>query len=180
MFGTLFKKKVSEEKIASYFIHTIIEVVDKGFPYVAEVIENDTSLIRRPDIKSAKSDRLLLIVLAANMKMIPQHFNSYQDRRILQRCYVELSEVFQIPERKVQELISNYQSFLSKANYPSKNTLYAMSKGVFYKYNLNSCQEDYFKNMKTPNPILLKRLDEIMAQFIWDWEEYKEKYRIVE
>ena len=180
MFEALFKKKVSEEKIASYFIHTTIDVVDKGFPYVAEVIENDTSLVIQPDIVSQKSDKLLLIVLAANMQIIPDHFNSYQDRRILQRCYVELSEIFQVPERKIQEVISNYQSFLKRANYPSKNTLYAMSKGVFHKYKLNECQEDYFKNMKTPNPMLLKRLDELMAQFIWDWEEYKDKYKIVE
>ena len=55
-----------------------------------------------------------------------------------------------------------------------------MSKGVFFKYGLNDYQSDYFKNMNTPNPIFLKRLDEIVGQFIFDWAEMQDTYRIVE
>jgi len=51
---------------------------------------------------------------------------------------------------------------------------------VFFKYDLNQYQTDYFRNMNTPNPIFLKRLDEIINQFVFDWQELKEKYRVVE
>jgi len=57
---------------------------------------------------------------------------------------------------------------------------YAMSKGVFFKYGLNDYQTEYFKNMNTPNPIFLKRLDEIIGQFIFNWPDIQENYRITE
>ena len=57
---------------------------------------------------------------------------------------------------------------------------YAMSKGVFFKYELNKFQSDYFRNMNTPNPIFLKRLDEVIGQFIFNWTEIQDTYRIVE
>ena len=63
---------------------------------------------------------------------------------------------------------------------PSKNIHYAMSKAVFYKYELNQYQDAYFQKMKSPNPLFLKRLDDIVEHFIWDWEDLRSKYKIVE
>jgi len=68
---------------------------------------------------------------------------------------------------------------MSRINTPSKNTLYAMSKAVFFKYNLNAYQQDYFKIMQTPNPLFLKRMDEIMANFLFDWESFTDKFKVV-
>ena len=56
---------------------------------------------------------------------------------------------------------------------------YAISKGICGKYRLNDFQDEYFKNMKSPNPMLLKRLDEAMDNFIWNWDTFKQKYQIV-
>ena len=69
--------------------------------------------------------------------------------------------------------------YLNKVNHPSKNMHYAMSKGIFGKYQLNQFQDDYFKNMNSPNPMFLKRLDEAMDCFIWNWESFKQKYQII-
>ena len=32
-------------------------------------------------------------------------------------------------------------------------------------------QEEYFKNVNCPNPIFLKRLDNAVVHFMWNWEE---------
>jgi len=32
--------------------------------------------------------------------------------------------------------------------------------------------------MNTPNPIFLKSLDEVMRNFIWDWEAFCDKYKV--
>ena len=77
--------------------------------------------------------------------------------------------------RKTKE----YRTFLSRVNYPSKNTLYSMSKGIFHKYELNQFQEGYFKSLNTPNPIFLKNLDEVMNYFLWDFEAFTEKYKVI-
>jgi hypothetical protein len=68
---------------------------------------------------------------------------------------------------------------MNRVNAPSKNTLYAMSKAVFYKYNLMDFQDEYFRGMKTHNPIFCKNLDEIMRNFLWDWEAFNEKYKVI-
>jgi hypothetical protein len=67
---------------------------------------------------------------------------------------------------------------MAHVNFPSKNILYSMSKAVFFKYELNQYQDEYFRSMNTPNPIFLKSLDEVMRNFIWDWEAFCDKYKV--
>ena len=69
---------------------------------------------------------------------------------------------------------------MARVNHPSKNPVYAMSKAMFFKYKLNGHQEEYFRELNTPNPIFLKNMDEWMKNFLWDWTTFTEKYRIVE
>ena len=180
MLDILFKKKVSEDKVAKHFVGGLIQLVDQVFPEVAQLINDDPSFVRRPQIDPRNSDEFLMIVIAGNMKFIPKLFNDYQDVRITKQCYKLFSEALGLSPDQTQQLIATYQSFFTRINHPSKNTHYAMSKAVFYKYELNNYQEDYFKNMKTPNPVFLKRLDEITAHFIWDWEGIQDKFRIVQ
>jgi len=67
---------------------------------------------------------------------------------------------------------------MKRVNSPSKTTLYGMSKAIFHKYALNDFQDNYFKRMNTPNPIFLKRLDELMQHFLFNWEVFLKKYRV--
>jgi hypothetical protein len=53
-----------------------------------------------------------------------------------------------------------------------------MSKALFYKYNLNEFQTDYYKKIQAPNPLFLKRMDDIMQNFIWDWTAFLKKYKL--
>ena len=53
-----------------------------------------------------------------------------------------------------------------------------MSKAIFHKYALNDFQEEYFRNMQAPNPLFLKRMDEVISNFIWNWEAVEKKYKI--
>ena len=79
-------------------------------------------------------------------------------------------------EAKVRE----YQKFMQRINHPSKNMVYAMSKAVFQKYDLNDFQDEYFKRLQSPNPLFLKRMDQIMVNFLWDWDSFFKKYKIDE
>jgi len=53
-----------------------------------------------------------------------------------------------------------------------------MSKAIFYKYKLNEFQDEYFKRMQAPNPLFLKRMDEIMVNFIWNWDAFSKKFKL--
>jgi hypothetical protein len=157
----------------------VLKTVDEGFPLIAGIINEAPEFVTSPNINPEKSDKFLLIVIATNLQLIPEYFNNYQDNRLIDLIIEKFSKVFEVEIPELKKVIKEYQGYLSRVNLPSKNPKYAMSKGIFYKYELNEFQEEYFKNMKSPNPMFLKRLDEAMDIFIWDWESFKDKYQVV-
>ena len=180
MFTIFKKKKLTEDQLANFFVNSTIQLVENGFEDVVEIINNDLEFAEAPNLTKEESDQFLLIVLAGNIKLLSNHFESVKGARIAERIYRKLGSVLMTEPSILKETIAKCQSWMGRINHPSKNVHYAMSKGVFFKYGLNDYQSDYFKNMNTPNPIFLKRLDEIVGQFIFDWAEMQDTYRIVE
>lgn len=180
MFTIFKKKKITEDQLANFFVNSTLKLVEEGFGDVAEIINNDPEFLEKPNVSSEDFDRFLLVVIAGNLKLMGQHFESVKDVRIAEKIYRKLATALGVDPMVLKETIAKYQSWMGRVNHPSKNTLYAMSKGVFFKYELNQFQKDYFRNMNTPNPIFLKRLDEVIQQFVFDWPQIKEDYRVVE
>jgi hypothetical protein len=75
--------------------------------------------------------------------------------------------------------IKALQQLMERVNHPSRNAVYAMSKTIFHKYDLFRHQGDYFRDLKAPNPIVLKRLNGLMGFFLWNWEEFVSEHRIM-
>lgn len=180
MLSLLTKKKISEEKTATVFANFLLTLANEGFPEVASFFNEDPEFAIPPCVSPDASREFLLIVFAGNIKFLSERFPNYQGARITEHILSKLSQIMGDDKITLKKTISDYQSFMSRVNHPSKNTLYSMSKAIFYKYNLNPNQAEYFRNMNTPNPIFLKRLDEVVSQFIWDWDSFIKKYKIVE
>jgi|TARA_Y100000385_G_scaffold291985_1_gene375319 hypothetical protein len=176
----LTKRKISEEKLAECFTAGILQLVDSGFPEVAQLINEDPEFEIAPAISANAADKFLLIVIAGNLAYVPKLFNSYQDIRLMEGIYNKLSTALNIDKEKLRQLVASYQSYMNRINMPSKNIHYGMSKAVFFKYELNQYQDAYFRKMNAPNPLFLKRMDDIVEHFIWNWEEIKAKYKLVE
>ena len=173
------KKKLTENKVANIIVNTTIETVEKGWPEVAGFINDSPEFIRNPNVDSEDYGKFLLIVIAGNFDYIPKNFTEGHDREIIQKSVEKFADVFGLPTPKLASKVKEYRSFMSRVNMPSKNTLYGMSKAVFHKYGLNAYQEDYFKSLNTPNPIFLKNMDEVMRCFLWDFEAFNDKFKIV-
>lgn len=180
MLSFLTKKKITEDKLSQIFVTSTLKTCDEGFAEVALLITEDPEFASPPIIDPENSDEFLMIVIAGNLEYIPKYFTDYQDIRLLDKIHKKLAAALQLDLTDLKKLINHYQNYLKRVNHPSKNTHYAMSKAIFFKYNLNEYQQDYFRKMKTPNPIFLKRLDEIVANFIWNWEDIREKYKVIE
>jgi hypothetical protein len=180
MLSSLIKKKISEDKLTNIFVNSMLQLVEEGFPELVEIVKNDNCFVTRPSIDAADSDKFMWLVLSANMSFIPQHFEAYQDMRIVDSIYRKLSRAFDVDLEVLKRVISKYQNFCNSKNHPSKNILYGLSKGFFYKYELAPYQEEYFKNMGCPNPIFLKNLNELMSHFLFDWQYYQDKFKITE
>jgi hypothetical protein len=173
------RKKITPERVAHMFAHHMIETVESGFPDVAGFIKDSPEFVRVPEIGEEDFGKFLLIVLSANLGHIPQYFSDGLDKEIIAHVNAKLAPVFEMTTYQFEDRVKEYKDFMNRVNSPSKNTIYAMSKAVFFKYELNDCQDDYFSGMKTPNPIFLKNMDELMRNFLWDWEAFTDKYKVV-
>ena len=180
MFDIFFKKKITEEKLIDYFVFSTVKMVDETFADVADLIIHDTEFKTKPQIDPTNIDPFLWVVITGNMKFIPRYFNDYQDIRLMEDANRKFSRLLDIPIDIFKAEIKKNSQLFSRLNHPSKNTVYAMSKAVFHKYHLGQYQDEYFKNMDSPNPIFLKHLNEVMEQYLFNWEQFVDDYKIVE
>ena len=178
MFSSLLKKKLSEEQVSNIFINGIFDVIDKGFVHVAGAINEDSCFVKSPAINPKNVNEFALIVITGNIIEMERLFDGNAGSRIINIIYDKLAGVYKMEVMEFRQVIQEYKSYMKRVNIPSKTTLYAMSKAVFHKHGLNEFQDDYFKRMNTPNPVFLKRLDELLAHFLWNWDAFFKKYRI--
>lgn len=178
MFGTILRKKVSDEKLANVFINGLFSTIDDGFPVIAELINEDPVFVSSPEIKPNDSYEFSIIVFVGNINFIESSFDQEQADRVQELVHSKLAKVYDMPVQDFKKMLSEYKSLMNRLNHPSKNMVYAMSKGVFDKYTLYNFQDEYFKRMQAPNPLFLKRMDEIIENFIWDWDNFFKKYRL--
>lgn len=180
MLGTLLKKRLSDSQLASIFLNGIFEMVDNGFVEVADLINEDMAFVSSPSIKAEQNGQFTMIVVVANISSLETTFETGQASRIERLIFEHLGSLMGISAGAAEEKVREYQKFMNRINHPSKNMIYAMSKAVFQKYQLNDFQDEYFKRLQAPNPLFLKRMDQIMIHFLWDWDSFFKKYKIDE
>lgn len=156
-----------------------MESIDEGFKHVAGLINESPEFVETPNISDNDDSKFTLIVIAGNLLEIPRYIEAYRDDRLIDEIIEIFAEIFGKDKLELKDKISEYQSYMKRANHPSKNTLYAMSKAVFFQYGLSKFQEEYFKEHNCPNPMFLKRLDEAMYVFLYDWKSIRENYSLV-
>ena len=178
MIRSFLKKRLTDNQLANIFVNGLLEVIDNGFKEVASMINEDPAFDYSPDIAPSEIDEFTIIVIVGNLVQLESHFDYNQAVSVESLIIQKFATIYGMNENQFSDLISDYKSFISRVNYPSKNVLYGMSKAIFHKYALNDFQEEYFKNMQAPNPLFLKRMDEIVSNFIWNWEAVEKKYKI--
>ena len=178
MFRTLIKKKLTDNQVANIFINAIFDSVDKGFQEIASLINEDLVFVSSPSIEETASGEFGMIIIVGNLSFLESTFDADQASRVESLIFKKLAKIYDIDEEDFIKLIRGYQKFISRVNHPSKNWIYGMSKAIFHKYKLNEFQDEYFKRMRAPNPLFLKRMDEVVANYIWNWDAFFKKYRI--
>lgn len=180
MIATLFgKKRISEEKLSNVFVNAVLELTEHGFPAVAAEINESPEFSACPNIAETDDDAFALIVLAANLMEAQRILGPGVDKRIASLAISKFAQATGIGAADLEREVRALQSQMERLNFPSKNTVYAMGKVLFHRYDLFCFQDSYFREMKAPNPIVLKRLNGLMGYFLWNWTEVNEQYRIV-
>jgi hypothetical protein len=178
MLSTILKRKLSDNQVANIFINAIFDTVDNGFKEVAQLINEDVAFVQSPNLAENENGEFGLIVIVGNLSFLESTIDAEQAGRVEKIIFEKLSKIYDMSELDFSRLIRDYQSFISRVNHPSKNMIYGMSKAVFYKYKLNDFQDEYFRRMQAPNPLFLKRMDEVMGNFIWNWDAFFKRYKL--
>lgn len=165
------RKKVEADKVSLQFAEYFLPAVDEGFKEIAAMINESPEFVKKPGIDPMDSDRFLLITLAANLMSIQRNFQPHDDQEVSRHVLERIAVMCDTDYIGLSNSVGKFQKFISKVNHPSKNLVYGISKTVFFKYGLVKFQEEYFRNINAPNPIFLKRLDEGVVHFLWDWED---------
>ena len=178
MLATLFgKKKLTEDKAANIFVNSLIQVVENSFSDIVDNIKSDGEFIETPLISAADSDKFLMIVLAGNLKYLSRHLSASEEIILKGKIIEKFGIVYGLSYIEMKAIVDEYSDFIHRVNHPSRNTLYGMSKAVFFKYKLGQYQDAYFSQLNAPSPILLKRMDNVMENFLWDWDTFFDKYK---
>ncbi|MBP6458860.1 MAG: hypothetical protein KA264_02075 [Crocinitomicaceae bacterium] len=178
MIRSFLKKKLSDNTLANIFVNGLLEVIDNGFKDVAALINEDPAFEESPQLLSEQSGEFTMIVIVGNIVSLELNFDAIQATNVETLIIQKFAGVFGKSETEFENLVKEYKAFIARVNHPSKNVLYGMSKAVFHKYNLNDFQDDYFKRMQAPNPLFLKRMDEVLQNFIWNWDAILKKYKL--
>lgn len=178
MLGFALRKKIDENKLANIFVNSLIEVVENGYSDIVEMIKEDPAFVKTPVINESKWNHFLLITIVGNLEFLKESFDNYDVETIEYKILERFAQVFDMPTQKFSNYIEETRDFIDQHNFPSKNVLYGMSKAVFYKLDLNQYQESYFKSMNTANPLFLKRMDDIITNFMWDWDVFLRKFKL--
>ena len=178
MFGSILRKKVSSNKLANVFINGLFDATEHGFPIVAEFINEDSSFSASPNVDPNDHHEFSLIVLIGNMNLLESTFDGQQADEVERLIYDKLAKAYGTSVFEFKALVKDYRQLMSRLNHPSKNVIYSMSKTIFDKYTLYNFQDEYFRRMQVPNPLFLKRMDEMMENFIWDWDAFFKKYKV--
>jgi len=180
MIATLFgKKKITEDKLSNAFVNAVFELSAEGFPAIAAELNESPEFEVSPGLKDDDDARFALIVLAANLTEMQRTLGPGVDKRMFSLSVSKFAQAVGRDATSVELEVRSLQSRMERLNFPSKNTVYAMGKVLFHEYDLFCFQDRYFREMKAPNPIILKRLNSLMNYFIWNWTEVVEQYRVV-
>ncbi len=179
MLSLFTKKKISDDTLSNIFVNGLLKLVEDGFEEIKVILQNESEFDVKPNVDSFKVDAFLFIVLAGNMNSLPKHFTALEHIKLQDSIQSKISSSLGITKEELKNKIQQMHHLFYKLNHPSKNTKYAMSKAIFHEYQLYNCQDEYFRKMKVPNPVILKKMNEIMDLFIWDWDVVLKKYKII-
>jgi len=172
------RKRITEDKLANVFVNAVLELCAEGFPLIVDELNEAPEFESSPGLSEEDDQRFLLIVLTANLMEMNRAMEPGVDKRIQAISISKFAQAVGMGCTDVEDEVRRLKDRMARLNAPSKNWVYAMAKAMFLEYDLFHCQDEYFRGMRSPNPIVLKRLNSLFTYLLFDWDAVKEQYRI--
>jgi hypothetical protein len=173
------KTKIRISELAPLYVDTIYDVVGKGFGEIAGYINEETEFTTSPNLSEAENEWFLYIVYAGNLVNNDAYFTdakAEEVNRILSRYVIR--KMGKDPDTSDQ-ILYDYEKFLRDIYLQTQSVVKAMSLAIFHKYDLNKYQKEHFQKLNAPNPLVVKELNEMVQFFLWNWDDFFSKYKII-
>jgi hypothetical protein len=142
MIATLFgKKKISEEKLANVFVNAVLETDRAGLPAGGGRDQRIARVRSEPRPLAKPTTRLRADRARREPDGSPAHPGPGLDKRMPR---LAISKFAQATGRSVHRPggeVRTLQGQMERLNFPSKNTVYAMGKVLFHRYDLFCFQD---------------------------------------
>jgi hypothetical protein len=180
MLGLFGKKKLKEKDVAKIVVGTINDVAINGFDDIQDFIQSDPNLSKSVLFNKANIEWFVYIIFSANLKNLEEYFSKDQLDRLRIHMIDEFTQCLEgSDEELVLDQVKNYEDFISGIKNPSGELSRLIAKAIFLKFELNDCQQDHFAKLNEPNPLVIKEMNELTTFFIWNWEDFLSKYKLI-
>lgn len=177
--GLFGKKKIKKEKVVEIYVDTIFDVIERGFPEIAEFINEEKQFTKSPQIGQEDFEWFTYIIYGGNALNLYNYFDQETADDLKLLIIHEVAERYTKRDKQIaEEIILEYEKFLQEIQNKTKNTVKTISTALFNKFELNNYQDEHYQRLNAPNPVFFKELNEMMELFVWNWEDFLQKYKI--
>jgi hypothetical protein len=159
-------------------VNAVLRLAEHGYPTIVSELQESEEFVTRPVFGPGDDELFAQILFAGNLMEAPKHLAAGQDQRLAQHAYSKFAPLMDCSAAELEAETDALQQFMVRVNHPSKNTVYAMSKTIFQKFDLYRHQDAYFRELKAPNPIVLGRVNKLMAFCLLDWAELLDEWKV--
>ncbi len=174
------KKKVKLDVTVSIFVKLLENVISEGYFEIKDFINHNNNLEINPNLKDVDIDWFSNVIFLGNIKKLEEYFE--EEEVSILRALI-LDEIYKDIEGDNQHLaverFLDYENYFNDLLVKYECPISAMAHAIFEKYNINDFQGDLFKRKNKPNPIFLNELKNLLKHFLWNWEEYLEKNKLI-
>ncbi len=180
LFGFSKKEKITINKLATIYSNTLFEVIDNGFPEIIEFVNDNRKFEDSPNLQRKDVSWFLMIIFVANNYRLSDFLD---ETVVVQLHHASLNEIISFLDEEedvIRDMFLDYEQFFKEQFAIEENIEKSMAKSIFIKYNLNQYQGKLLKNQNEANPVFLQELTDLLSHFIWNWDDYLLKYKIVD
>ena len=188
------KKKVKANLASAIYVNLLNNVIEVGFLEIKDFINNNNNLEGDPNLKmtdidwfrdkpsitNQHSNWYRSIVFLGNMRNLDDFFE--ENESVILRGFIleEMhKDLVDSDQALAIERFLDYENYFTELLVEKGDVINAMAYAIFEKYNINQYQGDLFKRKNKPNPIFYNELKNLLKHFIWNWQEYLDKNKIV-
>ena len=179
LFGFSKKEKISVDKLAKLYANTLFEVVDQGFSEIIGFVNDNRKFEESPDLQKEDVKWFLMVIFAANNHRLTEFFSDHVVDKMHEACSHEIISILGEEEGAIRDMIVDYEVFFAEQLSKASKLEKAMARSIFIKYNLNDYQGKLLKNQNEPNPVFLQELTNLLSHFVWNWDDYLSKYKVI-